>query len=86
MSVLRGLRGAGLRGTRLAGIPACMSPAPSAPRPSEPVRAGGGAGEDPSPTHDQHERFGPLQLTRVHKDDGRELIFFADTRDRRETP
>jgi hypothetical protein len=52
-------------------------PTPGTP-PSEPAR--GAAGE---PRADEHgdERFGPLKLTRVHKDDGRELIFFTDARD-----
>ncbi len=68
-----------------------MSPAPSGPPPSEPVRGGGAAGERPSApaerppgseprAGEEHERFGPLELTRIHKDDGRELIFFADAR------
>ena len=60
-----------------------MSPdAPGTP-PTEPERGAVGGGEPrpgpPDPT-DEHERFGPLQLTRIRKDDGRELIFFDDTR------
>ena len=52
-------------------------PTPGTP-PSRPAR--GEAGERQADEHGD-ERFGPLELTRVHKDDGRELIFFSDTRD-----
>ncbi len=51
-----------------------MSPATPGTPPPEPARSG----------HDESaegERFGPLELTRIRKDDGRELIFFADTRE-----
>jgi len=34
----------------------------------------------PPDATDEPERFGPLQLIRIRKDDGRELIFFSDTR------
>jgi len=51
-----------------------MSPAaPGTPTP-EPARDDDGEGTE-------GERFGPLRLTRIRKDDGRELIFFADTRE-----
>lgn len=60
-----------------------MSPDGPGMPPTEPVR-GAGAGGEPHPgppdgTH-EHERFGPLRLTRIRKDDGRELIFFNDPR------
>ncbi len=51
-----------------------MSPAAPGTPPPEPAR-----GEDGERAED--ERFGPLELRRTRKDDGRELIFFADTRE-----
>ncbi len=58
-------------------LPAMAPPTPGTP-PSRPAR--GEAGERRADEHGD-ERFGPLKLTRVHKDDGRELIFFSDTRE-----
>jgi hypothetical protein len=69
-----------------------MSPDLPGTPPSEPVRGAGDGEPDaeqprtgwslPGELHssEQPERFGPLQLTRIRKDDGRELIFFADPR------
>ncbi len=51
-----------------------MSPHPPGTPPPPPAR-----GDDDERTGE--ERFGPLELTRIRKDDGRELIFFADTRE-----
>jgi hypothetical protein len=51
-----------------------MSPAAPGTPPPEPAHGEVGEGAEA-------ERFGPLQLRRVHKDDGRELIFFDDTRE-----
>lgn len=57
-----------------------MSPADPGTPPTEPA-----PGADDEGTHtrgaEQHERFGLLQLDRVRKDDGRELIFFTDARE-----
>ena len=55
-----------------------MAPSTPGTPPSEPAH--GDTGERRADAHGD-ERFGPLELTRVHKDDGRELIFFSDTRD-----
>ncbi len=60
-----------------------MPPDGSGTPPTEPVRGAGAADErhsEPPDATNEHERFGPLQLTRTRKDDGRELIFFNDTR------
>ena len=54
-----------------------MPPEPHRDAAAQPAR---GAGRVDRRT-EEHERFGPLELTRVHKDDGRELIFFPDTRE-----
>jgi len=50
---------------------------------SPPASPEGAAGDTRSTAADEHPReqlYGPLALTRRTKDDGRELIFFADTR------
>jgi len=54
--------------------------APPTPGTSKSGAARDDAGEPRASEH-ADERFGPLKLTRIHKDDGRELIFFKDARD-----
>jgi hypothetical protein len=60
-------------------IPAGMPPDTPGKPSSEPPRGEDGTDEEHRHAQAPVERFGPLQLIRVHKDDGRELIFFTDT-------
>jgi hypothetical protein len=54
--------------------------APGTPTP-EPSRNATREGEDEARAGEGTERFGPLVLTRIHKDDGRELIFYSQARE-----
>jgi len=69
-------------GARSAGGVYLPAVAPSTPGTPPPEPTGSEPGER-TPGEHGDERYGPLRITRTHKDDGRELIFFSDIRDER---